>query len=67
MLKEYIQFHGAGQCGSRITLEFQKLGYKTTYYNSDAIDVRGSGINEKDLLLIAGTGSGGSPLKEKKY
>jgi len=66
MLKEYIQFHGAGQCGSRITLEFQKLGYKTTYYNSDAIDVRGSGINEKDLLLIAGTGSGGSPLKGKE-
>jgi len=66
MLKESIQFHGAGQCGCRIALEFQKLGYKTTYYNSDFIDVRGSGINEKDLLLISGTGSGGSPMKGRE-
>lgn len=66
LLKDSVQLTGLGMCGSRIALEFQKLGYRTTYYNSDIVDVRGSGINEKDLLLVSGTGSGGSPLKGRE-
>ncbi|HRZ18540.1 MAG TPA: hypothetical protein P5136_00545 [Methanofastidiosum sp.] len=63
MLTENLQFFGLGQCGTRIGLEFSRLGYQVAFFNSDAVDFRGTGIEEKDMLLISTTGSGGSTAK----
>jgi cell division GTPase FtsZ len=66
MLKDSVKFFGFGQCGSRLGLEFARLGYSVSYYNSDIVDFRGSGIGEQDLLLLSGEGSGGKPERGKE-
>lgn len=66
MLKENVQFFALGQCGSRLGLEFARLGYKVSYFNSDSMDVRGLGVKDSDLLLVSGSGSGGSTIKGKE-
>jgi cell division GTPase FtsZ len=66
MLRDSVQFFGFGQCGSRLGMEFARLGYSVSYYNSDIVDVRGSGIEENNLLLLSGEGSGGNPGRGKE-
>lgn len=66
MIKDVMQVVGLGQCGNRIGQEFENVGLDVTYINSDEVDLRGMSVNEKNKLLIATTGTGGSPLKGKE-
>ena len=66
MLKENVQFIGLGMCGNRLGRLLESVGYDVLYFNSDLVDVRGLGVKEENLLLISGTGTGGSPIKGKE-
>jgi len=66
VIKDNVQIIGLGQCGGRIAKEFENVGLNAIYINSDEIDMRGLSISEKKKLLIATTGTGGSPLKGKE-
>jgi len=66
MLKEVLQVVGLGQCGCRLGYEFQKLGCDVSYCNSDEVDLRGMEVDKKNVLLLAGAGTGGSPTKGKE-
>src|SRR5271157_1018989 len=52
-----------GQCGSRIGIEFHKIGLNTFYINSDSIDMRGLDVPTNKKLMLDTTGSGGDPAK----
>jgi len=65
MIENALQVIGCGQCGTRIGLKFAKLGVDTYYINSDELDVRGTFIDARKLLLLGTSGTGGSPLKGK--
>lgn len=66
MIDDVMQIIGAGQCGTRIGMEFEKLGINTLYINSDELDVRGTLISPSRMLLLETTGTGGSPTKGKE-
>ena len=66
MLKENVQFHGLGQCGSKLGMLFSSFGYRVDYYNSDIVDVRNTGIPKNDLLLVTTSGTGRSTIKGKE-
>lgn len=66
MIKEAVQVIGMGQCGNRIGQEFESVGLDVTYVNSDEVDLRGMAVSSAKTILIATTGTGGSPLKGKE-
>ena len=66
MLKENVQFIGLGMCGNRLGRLLETVGYDVLYFNSDSVDVRGLNVNEDKLLLVGGTGTGGSTIKGKE-
>jgi cell division GTPase FtsZ len=66
MIKDVLQIIGCGQCGTRLGLEFSKLGVDVLYINSDEMDVRGTLIDPKKMLLLGTTGTGGSTVKGKE-
>jgi cell division GTPase FtsZ len=63
MFNEAVQVIGVGQCGCRIGKNFENLGVNTKYINSDEIDLRNFSGNPNSVLLIEGSGTGGSPVK----
>jgi cell division GTPase FtsZ len=59
-MNEFFRFIGLGQCGMRISQEFEKMGFHTSVINSDEVDGRGYTIEEDRLLVLKGTGTGKS-------
>lgn len=57
---------GIGQCGCRIAKEFNKVGFNTSYINSDVVDMRDFGVPQDKVLMLGSTGSGRSPAKGKE-
>jgi len=66
MIRDTIQIIGCGQCGTRLGLEFAKLGVDIYYINSDEHDVRGTSIDPKKMLLLGDSGTGASTIVGKK-
>lgn len=59
-MNKFFRFIGLGQCGLRISQEFEKMGFYTSIINSDEIDERGYEIEPDRLLVLKGTGTGKS-------
>lgn len=65
MLKLF-NVYGIGQCGCRITSEFDTIGFNSYYINSDSVDMRDIRAPKSKVLQLDTSGSGGSPAKGKK-
>lgn len=65
-MKDAIQIISIGQCGCRIGKGFESMGIPTMYINSDEVDFRNFGVSSDKMLLIEGSGTGGSPTKGAK-
>lgn len=65
MLKLFNIF-GIGQCGCRITAEFNNIGFNSYYINSDSVDMRDVKAPKDRILQLDTSGSGGSPIKGRK-
>lgn len=59
-MRDHFTFVGLGQCGMRICQQFQKIGFKCVYINSDRIDAQEFLGTDENLLLLHGTGTGKS-------
>ncbi len=59
-MKDYFGFVGLGQCGMRICLQFQKIGFSVSFINSDEIDAKELIAADENVLLLEGTGTGKS-------
>lgn len=59
-MNEFFRFIGLGQCGMRISQEFERVGFQTAIINSDEVDGRGYQIDDDKLLVLKGTGTGKS-------
>jgi len=52
-----------GQCGCRISKEFEDKGFKVFYINTDSVDMRNFNTTSNRVLMLGTTGSGRSPAK----
>jgi cell division GTPase FtsZ len=59
-MNDFFHVVGLGQCGMRISSEFQRAGFYTAVMNSDEVDARGYQIEEDRILVLKKTGTGKS-------
>jgi len=63
---EMFNIIALGQCGCRIAKEFNRIGFKACYINSDAVDMRDFNVPSDKILMLGTTGSGRSPHKGRQ-
>ena len=63
---EMFNIIAIGQCGCRIAKEFNRIGFKACYINSDTVDMRDFNVPLDKVLMLGSTGSGRSPHKGKQ-
>ena len=63
---EMFNIIALGQCGCRIAKEFNRIGFRACYINSDSVDMRDFNVPADKILMLGTTGSGRSPHKGRQ-